>query len=148
MAERWITGDLHPAAFRRRLRSRDIAYGGFLYIGLLLTGGFVWNWIPTGIWLYWWGGRLLTFPGLMLTVPAGAVAFAFTVAARHERALWLMTALVAATPIILWLGGSGRSWGEAAAAAFFVALAAANTALPVRWFTCRRRACEAEFEAT
>ena len=137
-------GDLHPADRRRQRRWRDAAFAGFLYLGSMLALAFVLNWIPVTTPGYWALGSFLAFPALVLAVPAGLVALAYTVMVRHQRTLWLMAALTAAVWPALWSVSRLPEVPSAVVGAFFVALTVLLLVLPLSWFFgLRRRWCRA-----
>ncbi|MCP4205203.1 MAG: hypothetical protein GY769_25110 [bacterium] len=131
--------NLHPTDRRRQRRRRDVAFGGYLYIGWMLATAFLLNWIPVATPGYWAVGSFLSYPALVLAVPAGLLALVYTVVVWRERSLWLMAALTAAVWPALWSAARLADPWSAAVGAFFVGLTVLLLALPLGWFSSWRR---------
>lgn len=130
--------DVHPATLRRELRRRDLAYGGFLYFGLVLAGGFALNWMPSGWWLYRFVSLWFGFPVLVVSWPVGLIALGYSLTVWREWPLWILAVFVVSTPGLLWLspGSAGTvDW----LGLYFVGFALIGAGLPLWWFLVERR---------
>jgi hypothetical protein len=130
---------LHPAAAAMLVRAHDIAFGCFLYFGVMFTAAFVLNRVPTDWLVFRVGAAILSSPVVMaLFVVAGLVGLLYTVRLRTPS----LGGLCAATVVmVVLLYGAGR-WGTLGAwigHAFFPAYTAATLAVPLHWFVIRRR---------
>jgi hypothetical protein len=126
--------DLHPADRRRQRRQRDFAFAGFLYLGWMLAMAFLWNRIPVTTPGYWAVGSFLSTPALVLAVPASMVAIVYTIVARRERLLWVMTALSMAVAPVLWCAERLPDSWSPVVGSYFVVLTMLLLGSPLSWF--------------
>lgn len=127
---------LHPALVARRLRAGDVAYGSFLYLGVVFAVVFVVRRLPTDWLVYVAAADVLSLPITLATlVAAGIVGIASTLRLRREAPVIALALLTAAIPPALWAGPSHPGL----VGPFFVAYTLLALALPLRWFLRRRR---------
>ena len=131
--------DLHPAELAREIRLRDMAYGCYLYFGVMLGAAFVLNVLPTDTWLYL-GLSSALGPGVLFGfLPAGLAGLVTSWRLRREWPPVVLGVLTLGGPLALWAAARFAWFGDRWGIAYFAVLTACALWLPLRWFLILRR---------